>query len=90
MITFSLEHSKKHYFSEMKTTVYNPSPLETEIANVLVSLQKEIENALKDKTISYASADLTQDNPSVKLTVVDKDGDPHTVIMKVVQVPDKL
>ena len=74
----------------MKTTVYNPSPLETEIAKVLVNLQKEIENALKDKTISHAFADLTQDNPSVKFTVVDKDGDPHTIIMKVVQVPDKL
>lgn len=74
----------------MKTTIYNPSPLETEMANVLVSLQKEIEKNLKDKSISQATADLTQDNPSVKLTVVDKEGDPHEIIIKIVQIPDKM
>ena len=74
----------------MKTTIYNPSPLETELANALVSLQKEIEKNLKEKTISAVSADLSQDNPSVKFNVVDKDGDHHEVIIKVVQIPDKL
>lgn len=74
----------------MKTTVYNPSPLETELANVLVSLQKEIERNLKDKSISQATADLSQDNPSVKFNVVDKDGDHHEIIIKVVQIPDKI
>jgi hypothetical protein len=73
----------------MKTTVYNPSTLETEIANAMVSLQKEIEKQLKDKSISQASADLTQDNPSVKFNLVDKDGDHHEVIVKIVQIPDK-
>jgi hypothetical protein len=74
----------------MKTTVYNPSPLETELANVLVSLQKEIERNLKDKSISQATADLSQDNPSVKFNVVDKEGDHHEIIIKVVQIPDKI
>lgn len=73
----------------MKTTVYNPSTIETEIANAMVRLQKEIEKHLKDKSISQASADLTQDNPSVKFNLVDKDGDHHEVIVKIVQVPDK-
>ena len=73
----------------MKTTVYNPSLIETEIANAMVSLQKEIEKHLKDKSISQVSADLTQDNPSVKLTIVDNDGDHHEVIVKIVQIPDK-
>lgn len=73
----------------MKTTVYNPSAIETEIANAMVSLQKEIEKHLKDKSISQASADLTQDNPSVKFNLVDKDGDHHEVIVKIVQIPDK-
>lgn len=73
----------------MKTTVYNPSTIETEIANAMVSLQKEIEKHLKDKSISQASADLTQDNPSVKFNLVDKDGDHHEVIVKIVQIPDK-
>jgi hypothetical protein len=74
----------------MKTSIYNPSPLETELANVLVSLQKEIEKKLTDKTISQATADLSQDNPSVKFNVVDKDGDHHEIIVKIVQIPDKL
>lgn len=74
----------------MKTTIYNPSPLETEMANVLVSLQKEIEKNLKDKSISQATADLTQDNPSVKFNVVDKDGDHHEIIVKIVQIPDRV
>lgn len=73
----------------MKTTVYNPSAIETEIANAMVSLQKEIEKHLKDKSIIQASADLTQDNPSVKFNLVDKDGDHHEVIVKIVQIPDK-
>jgi hypothetical protein len=74
----------------MKTTIYNPSPLETEIAKALVSVQKELEKNLKDKTISQISADLEQDNPSVKINLLDKDGDHHEVIVKIVQIPDKL
>jgi len=74
----------------MKTTIYNPSPIETEIANALVSAQQEIEKHLKEMTISSASADLTQDNPSVKFNLIDKDGDLHEVIIKVVQIPDKI
>jgi hypothetical protein len=74
----------------MKTTVYNPSPIETEIANALISLQKEIEKQLKNKTITSISADTMQDNPSVKLNLVDNDGDHHEVIVKVVQIPDKI
>ena len=72
----------------MKTKVYNPSAIETEIASALVSLQKEIEKQLKDKTITKATADNTQDNPSVKLTLVDKEGDHHDVVVKIVQIPD--
>jgi hypothetical protein len=74
----------------MKTTIYNPSPLETELANALVTLQKEIEKNLKNKTISNVSADLSQDNPSVKLNLVDNDGDHHEIIVKIVQIPDKM
>jgi len=74
----------------MKTTVYNPSPIETELANALVSLQKEIEKQLKDKKITHCSADLTQDNPSVKFNLVDKEGDHHEIIVKIVQIPDKV
>jgi len=73
----------------MKTTIYNPSPFETQIANALVGLEKEIEKNLKDLTISQTSADLSQDNPSVKFILVDKDGDHHEIVLKIVQIPDK-
>ncbi len=73
----------------MKTTIYNPSPIETEIANALINLQDEIGKHLKDKKISHISADLSQDNPSLKLNIVDGDGDHHEIVIKIVQIPDK-
>jgi len=73
----------------MKTTVYNPSQIETEIANALVNLQKEIENKLIDKSITRMSTNLTQDNPTVKFELTDNDGDHHEVIVRIVQVADK-
>jgi len=73
----------------MKTTIYNPSPIETEIANVLVNLQDEIGKHLKDKKIAKISSDLSQDNPSVRVTLVDNDGDQHEIVLKIVQIPDK-
>ncbi len=73
----------------MKTTIYNPSPIETEIADVLVGLKKEIESQLKDKRISQISSDLSKDNPSINVEVIDKDGDRHEIVIKIVQIPDK-
>jgi hypothetical protein len=73
----------------MKTTIYNPSPIETEIANALVNLQGEMEKHLKDKKISKISSDLSQDNPSLKITLMDSDGDQHEIVLKIVQIPDK-
>jgi len=74
----------------MKTTIYNPSPIETELANALVGVRKEIESQLKNLSIHHASANVSQDNPSVMFNIVDQDGDHHEVIVKVVQIPDKL
>ncbi len=71
----------------MKTTVYNPSAIETELAYAMVSLQKEIEKNLKDKRISKAVADVNQDNPTVKFSLIDLEGDHHEVIVKIVQIP---
>ena len=73
----------------MKTTLYNPSAIETEIAHAIVSLQKEIEKHMNDNRISQATADTTQDNPIVKFSLVDTDGDHHKVIVKIVQIPDE-
>ena len=73
----------------MKTSKYNPSPLEVDFANALVILQKELEKHLQDNKIIDAEPDLTKDNPTVKFTMLDKDGDRHQLVIKVVQIPDK-
>jgi hypothetical protein len=74
----------------MKTTSYNPSPLEVDMANALLILQDHIEKHLQDNKIIHAETDLKKDNPSVKLKLLDKDGDPHELVIKIVQIPDKL
>jgi hypothetical protein len=73
----------------MKTTTYNPSAIEIELAKALVILQKEIEHKLDAKQITKISPDLSQDNPAVKITLVDKEGDAHDIVLKIVQLPDK-
>ncbi|MBL7859691.1 MAG: hypothetical protein JNJ65_00925 [Cyclobacteriaceae bacterium] len=73
----------------MKTTSYNPSPLEIDLANALVILQKEIEKHLQNNQITNIEPNLSRDNPMVKFNLVDKDGDPHEIVIRIVQIPDK-
>ncbi|MCB0487472.1 MAG: hypothetical protein R2820_13655 [Cyclobacteriaceae bacterium] len=73
----------------MKTVSYNPSPLEVDFANALQILSQEIEPHLQDNKIIKTEPDLSKDNPTVKFYLVDKDGDQHEIVIKVVQLPDK-
>jgi len=73
----------------MKTTTYNPSSLEVDFANALTILQKEIEEHLQYNQIVNVEPNLTRDNPMVKFNLVDKDGDPHEIVVRIVQIPDK-
>lgn len=73
----------------MKTISYNPSPLEVDLANALVILQKEIEKHLLDNKITHVEANLERDNPKVKLTLKDNEGDEHEIVIKITQMPDK-
>jgi len=73
----------------MKTSSYNPSPLEVDFANALCILQKEIEQHLQHNTIIKVEPHLKRDNPMVKFTMVDGDGDPHEVVVRIIQIPDK-
>lgn len=75
--------------SEMKTTKYNPSPLEVDVANALVILQKEIEQHLQGNKIVHVESNLKRDNPMVKFSLEDKEGDPHEIVIRIVQIPDK-
>lgn len=73
----------------MKTSAYNPSPLEIDFANALYVLQKELEKNLHDNQIIHVESQVKRDNPMVKFSLLDKDGDPHEVVVRIIQIPDK-
>lgn len=73
----------------MKTTSYNPSSLEIDFANALFLLQKDIEKHLQDSQIIDVETQLNKDNPSVRFSLLDKDGDPHEMVIRVIQIPDR-
>jgi len=73
----------------MKTASYNPSPLEVDFANALSFLQKELEKHLQHNQIVNVESQVKRDNPMVKFSLVDKDGDPHEIVVRIIQIPDK-
>jgi len=73
----------------MKTDSYNPSPLEIDMANALFIVQKEIEKHIQNNEIVHVETNIKRDNPMVKFNLLDKDGDPHEIVVRIVQLPDK-
>jgi hypothetical protein len=73
----------------MKTSTYNPSPLEVDFANSLYILQKEVEKHLQGNQVTNVELQLKRDNPMVRFSLVDKDGDPHEIVVRIIQIPDK-
>jgi hypothetical protein len=73
----------------MKTATYNPSPLEIDLANALVILQKEIEKHLQGNQVIHVESQIKKDNPMIKFNLLDKDGDPHEIVVRIIQIPDK-
>lgn len=73
----------------MKTQSYNPSPLEVELAKSISHLEKELSDLLKDNEILKIDNKIESDNPTVTIHLLDKDGDPHEVVLKIIQKPDK-
>jgi hypothetical protein len=74
----------------MKTTSYNPSALEVEIAEIIEKLKDQISAHLRDRRIISVKHDLEMDNPLVFLTIQDNDGDLHKIALKLIQKPDEL
>ena len=74
----------------MKTTSYNPSALEVEIAEIIEKLKDQINAHLRDRRIISVKHDLEMDNPLVFLTIQDNDGDLHKIALKLIQKPDEL
>jgi hypothetical protein len=73
----------------MKTIHYNPSPLEVSLARAIEDLQDQIEKQLPDNDIIKVENRITEDNPIIKFYLLDKDGDPNEIVLKVIQTPDK-
>jgi hypothetical protein len=73
----------------MKTSSYNPSALEVDFANALQILRNDIEKHLQNNHITHVEDHLRKDNPMVKFSLVDKDGDPHEIVIRIIQIPDK-
>lgn len=73
----------------MKTSTYNPSPIEVDFANALTQLQPEIEKHLHGTQITNVETQLKKDNPMIKFNLLDKEGDPHEIVIRIIQIPDK-
>jgi hypothetical protein len=73
----------------MKTSSYNPSPIEVDFANALFILQKDIEKHLQGNKIINVESNIKRDNPMVKFNLMDKDGDQHEIVVRIIQIPDK-
>jgi hypothetical protein len=73
----------------MKTAAYNPSSLEVDFANALIILQKDIQKHLQGNQVVNIESNINRDNPMVKFSLVDKDGDPHEIVVRIIQIPDK-
>jgi hypothetical protein len=73
----------------MKTSSYNPSPLEKAIAETLSNLQDQIVAGLSGQTLESLSVNASKDNPEVHLTTKDADGDQHEFVITVIQRPDR-
>lgn len=73
----------------MKTEHYNPSQIEVEMAYALTELKDQLENFLTHNRVKSIENHIKEDNPMLLIQLEDKDGDPHEVVIKIIQRPDK-
>ncbi len=74
----------------MNTITYNPSPLEVELADTIESLSDTISGKLSGNKIIKIDKNTNIDNPILRITTEDNDGDRHMVIIKIIQKPDSM
>ncbi len=73
----------------MKTTSYNPSELEVEMAKIIHELHDQLNKKFRNNQVINIETNTETDNPIVKLQLLDADGDPHELVLKIIQTPDK-
>ncbi|WKN44371.1 hypothetical protein [Tunicatimonas pelagia] len=69
----------------MKTQNYNPSPWEQTFAQIITDLKDTIQNQLSEAKIVDVHTELEVDNPSVRFNLEDSDGDPHEIVVRVIE-----
>ncbi len=73
----------------MKTTSYNPSTIEVEFAETLVAIKEVINENLTTNKIIRIEFNKEEDNPRLIVFLEDTDGDPHELVVKLIQRVDK-
>lgn len=73
----------------MKTEHYNPSQLEVELSYGLTEITGELEKYLTHNKIVKVENKIKEDNPMLLFHLLDSDGDPHEIVVKIIQRPDK-
>ncbi len=74
----------------MKTLSYNPSVLEVQFAQSILNLQNQLEDHIVNCKIVNVENKINNDNPMLLFQVVDKDGDKHEIVIKIIQRPDRI
>ena len=74
----------------MDTTTYNPSPLEVEFADTIEALSDAMSEKLSKNKIIKIDKNTNVDNPILRITTEDNDGDQHMIILKIIQKPDSM
>lgn len=74
----------------MKTLIYNPSQIEIAFAEAITQLKDDIEKKLPGAKIVNVENRIKADNPLVLFVLEDEDGDPHELVLKLIQKPDKI
>ncbi len=75
----------------MKTHNYNPSTFEVKLASAIVACKDQIQQKLgNDFKIVDTDDRMERDNPMVIFHLEDNDGDPHEVVIKIIQRPDQI
>ena len=73
----------------MKTTIYNPSAIEIEMAEILTQLKDQISNRMGSNNIVSVTANTDQDNPDLLFVLKDTEGDKHEVVLRIIQRADE-
>jgi len=68
-------------------TLYNRAPLEVDFANALFILQKKFKTTCRQRGHLWKA--ISSRHPDGEVHLLDRDGDPHEIVVRIVQIPDK-